>query len=124
MLLLRALMQFEPTRVKTAGEKLFRVTFKTCRAHGLNVTCARPARKESRETRSLLGRTSACRGLTRRCAHKPPAEKRHGLPLPLDRACALKEVDTLGIEARASRMLSGCDTTIPCAQLSGWGDET
>ena len=25
------------------------------------------------------------------------------------------EVDTLGIEPRASRMLSGCDTTTPCA---------
>ena len=27
------------------------------------------------------------------------------------------EMDTLGIEPRASRMLSGCDTTTPCAQL-------
>ena len=27
-------------------------------------------------------------------------------------------MDTLGIEPRASRMLSGCDTTTPCAQLS------
>ena len=26
------------------------------------------------------------------------------------------EMDTLGIEPRASRMLSGCDTTTPCAQ--------
>ena len=26
-------------------------------------------------------------------------------------------MDTLGIEPRASRMLSGCDTTTPCAQL-------
>ena len=25
------------------------------------------------------------------------------------------EMDTLGIEPRASRMLSGCDTTTPCA---------
>ena len=28
------------------------------------------------------------------------------------------QMDTLGIEPRASRMLSGCDTTTPCA-LSG-----
>ena len=28
-----------------------------------------------------------------------------------------QKVDTLGIEPRASRMLSGCDTTTPCAQL-------
>ena len=28
-------------------------------------------------------------------------------------------MDTLGIEPRASRMLSGCDTTTPCAQLIG-----
>ena len=28
----------------------------------------------------------------------------------------LTEMDTLGIEPRASRMLSGCDTTTPCAQ--------
>ena len=26
-----------------------------------------------------------------------------------------QEMDTLGIEPRASRMLSGCDTTTPCA---------
>ena len=26
-------------------------------------------------------------------------------------------MDTLGIEPRASRMLSGCDTTTPCAQV-------
>ena len=26
-----------------------------------------------------------------------------------------KQMDTLGIEPRASRMLSGCDTTTPCA---------
>ena len=30
-------------------------------------------------------------------------------------------MDTLGIEPRASRMLSGCDTTTPCA-LSGMFD--
>ena len=29
------------------------------------------------------------------------------------------QMDTLGIEPRASRMLSGCDTTTPCAQMSG-----
>ena len=29
----------------------------------------------------------------------------------------MKKMDTLGIEPRASRMLSGCDTTTPCAQL-------
>ena len=28
------------------------------------------------------------------------------------------EMDTLGIEPRASRMLSGCDTTTPCARKS------
>ena len=28
------------------------------------------------------------------------------------------KMDTLGIEPRASRMLSGCDTTTPCARLS------
>ena len=28
---------------------------------------------------------------------------------------ALMQVDTLGLEPRASRMLSGCDTTTPCA---------
>ena len=28
------------------------------------------------------------------------------------------EVDTLGIEPRASRMLSGCDTTTPCALMT------
>ena len=27
-------------------------------------------------------------------------------------------MDTLGIEPRASRMLSGCDTTTPCAHMS------
>ena len=27
-------------------------------------------------------------------------------------------MDTLGIEPRASRMLSGCDTTTPCAHTS------
>ena len=27
----------------------------------------------------------------------------------------MSEMDTLGIEPRASRMLSGCDTTTPCA---------
>ena len=27
----------------------------------------------------------------------------------------VEEMDTLGIEPRASRMLSGCDTTTPCA---------
>ena len=30
-------------------------------------------------------------------------------------SCCDKMVDTLGIEPRASRMLSGCDTTTPCA---------
>ena len=28
------------------------------------------------------------------------------------------DMDTLGIEPRASRMLSGCDTTTPCARES------
>ena len=28
------------------------------------------------------------------------------------------QMDTLGIEPRASRMLSECDTTTPCAQMS------
>ena len=31
----------------------------------------------------------------------------------------IRNMDTLGIEPRASRMLSGCDTTTPCAL--GWG---
>ena len=31
------------------------------------------------------------------------------------RSRALRKVDTLGIEPRASRMLSGCDTATPCA---------
>jgi hypothetical protein len=34
-----------------------------------------------------------------------------------DRCVWAKNVDTLGIEPRASRMLRGCDTTTPCAQL-------
>ena len=29
-------------------------------------------------------------------------------------------MDSLGIEPRASRMLSGCDTTTPTALLKGW----
>jgi hypothetical protein len=29
----------------------------------------------------------------------------------------MRDLDTLGIEPRASRMLSGCDTTTPCARL-------
>ena len=32
------------------------------------------------------------------------------------------KVDTLGIEPRASRMLSGCDTTTPCAHLLALAD--
>ena len=31
-------------------------------------------------------------------------------------------LDTLGIEPRASRMLSGCDTTTPCAHLLALAD--
>ena len=31
-----------------------------------------------------------------------------------------QKVDTLGIEPRASRMLSGCDTTTPCARDDAW----
>ena len=31
-------------------------------------------------------------------------------------------MDTLGIEPRASRMLSGCDTTTPCAHLLALAD--
>ena len=30
-------------------------------------------------------------------------------------SCSAAKMDTLGIEPRASRMLSGCDTTTPCA---------
>ena len=33
------------------------------------------------------------------------------------RAAGAAPLDTLGIEPRASRMLSGCDTTTPCALL-------
>ena len=29
-----------------------------------------------------------------------------------------QNLDTLGIEPRASRMLSGCDTTTPCARCT------
>ena len=36
----------------------------------------------------------------------------------INRALPLAIMDTLGIEPRASRMLSGCDTTTPCAQLN------
>ena len=43
---LLALMQLESTRFKSSGEKLLQVTFKTCRAHGLDVTFGGPARKE------------------------------------------------------------------------------
>ena len=32
------------------------------------------------------------------------------------------KVDILGIEPRASRMLSGCDTTTPCAHLPAPAD--
>ena len=37
----------------------------------------------------------------------------HRTPLQRRYQC----MDTLGIEPRASRMLSGCDTTTPCAQM-------
>ena len=43
---------------------------------------------------------------------------RVGLILASPQRRPMKQVDTLGIEPRASRMLSGCDTTTPCAQLS------
>ena len=39
--------------------------------------------------------------------------KRRKLPQRVMSPCI--KVDTLGIEPRASRMLSGCDTTTPCA---------
>jgi hypothetical protein len=32
-------------------------------------------------------------------------------------AARVHNMDTLGIEPRASRMLSGCDTTTPCAPM-------
>ena len=42
---------------------------------------------------------------------------RVGLILASPQRRPMKQVDTLGIEPRASRMLSGYDTTTPCAQL-------
>ena len=36
---------------------------------------------------------------------------------PLAMRSGETKVDTLGIEPRASRMLSGCDTTTPCAHM-------
>ena len=45
----------------------------------------------------------------------------HVQHLPQHQAMALQtpqiQMDTLGIEPRASRMLSGCDTTTPCTRL-------
>ena len=32
-------------------------------------------------------------------------------------------MDTLGFEPRASRELSGCDTTTPCGKPFGWSPE-
>ena len=43
---------------------------------------------------------------------------RVGLILASPQRRPMKQVDTLGIEPKASRMLSGCDTTTPCAQLA------
>ena len=45
---------------------------------------------------------------------EPLASNRRGR----SHACIAAKMDTLGIEPRASRMLSGCDTTTPCAP---WG---
>ena len=51
---LLALMQLESTCLKSSSEKLLQVTFKTCRAHGLDVTFGGPARKEfARNTLSV-----------------------------------------------------------------------
>ena len=36
----------------------------------------------------------------------------------IGRTRPIDKMDTLGIEPRASRMLSGCDTTTPCARLN------
>ena len=42
-------------------------------------------------------------------------------PFDLVIAAAAFNMDTLGIEPRASRMLSGCDATTPCALLMSFG---
>ncbi len=46
--------------------------------------------------------------------------KQECAPLCSETATSAK-MDTLGIEPRASRMLSGCDTTTPCAHMHDWG---
>ena len=43
------------------------------------------------------------------------AQAVRAVPLECDSATTLMQMDTLGIEPRASRMLSECDTTTPCA---------
>ena len=42
----------------------------------------------------------------------------HGGAWVLRKMGTRRKMDTLGIEPRASRMVSGCDTTTPCAQCS------
>ena len=53
---------------------------------------------------------------------------RASMRAPTWKICHFAKVDTLGIEPRASRMLSGCDTTTPCARCfsaaMGWNAPT
>jgi hypothetical protein len=53
------------------------------------------------------------------CAQTPERKRRGAVPqVHRSNRAPSMQMDTLGIEPRASRMLSGCDTTTPCA-LSG-----
>ena len=94
------------------------------------VVSANPACHQSRESPDLnllIPIQTCCR------PPLPPPWARSGWRLPLGLqslvVCVHRlQMDTLGIEPRASRMLSGCDTTTPCAHLipasevnySGW----
>ena len=79
-----------------------------------------------REARRLRRRVAAL-PWTRQAARKQPYSEVAPVPpecrvpvlvFPFRRhSLADKQMDTLGIEPRASRMLSGCDTTTPCAPL-------
>ena len=79
-----------------------------------------------REVRRLRRRVAAL-PWTRQAAPKQPYSEVAPVPpecrvpvlvFPFRRhSLADKQMDTLGIEPRASRMLSGCDTTTPCAPL-------
>ena len=47
--------------------------------------------------------------------HHVAWRKFHGMRDSGERRRRASQMDTLGLEPRASRMLSGCDTTTPCA---------